>query len=106
MITDQVGRPATDLVTDQVTMLTDQQRRLIAACDTPKSLVELMALTGLTHRSHFRTRHLKPLLEANIIRMTNPDRPNAANQRYILTKAGVGLRAFHFSAEQAGKEHG
>ena len=87
-------------------MLTDQQRRLIAACDTPKSLAELMALMSLTHRSHFRTRHLKPLLEMNIIRMTNPDRPNAANQRYILTEAGVGLRAFQFSAEQAGKEHG
>ena len=39
-------QPMPNMVTDQVTMLTDQQRRLIAAYDTPKSLVELMALTG------------------------------------------------------------
>ena len=106
MSSKQTGRPTADLVTDQVLMLSDQQRRLIAACDTPKSVVELMALVGVTHRSHFRTRHLKPLLEANIIRMTNPDKPNAANQRYVLTEAGAKLRAFHFNAEQAGKEHG
>ena len=100
MSSKQTGRPAANLVTDQVLKLSDQQRRLIAACDTPKSVVELMALVGLTHRSHFRTRYLKPLLEANIIRMTNPDRPNAANQRYILTEAGVKLRAFHVNTEQ------
>lgn len=46
MITEKGSRHATNLVTDRVTMLTDQQRRLIAACDMPKSLVELMALTG------------------------------------------------------------
>lgn len=103
MSTDQVRRPTTDLVTDRLTKLSDQQRRLIAACDTPKSLAELMALLGMTHRTHFRTRHLMPLLDENIIRMTNPHKPNAANQRYILTEAGVELRAIHFNAEQASR---
>lgn len=46
---------------------------------------------GVTHRSFFRNRHLRPLLEAGIVRMTNPASPNAANQRYILTKAGQDL---------------
>ena len=101
MVTEHERRPETDLVTDQVTKLSDQQRRLIAACDTPKSLVELMAVLGMTHRSYFRTRYLKPLLDARIIRMTNPERPKAANQRYVLTEAGVGLRALHFNSEQA-----
>ena len=99
--TEHESRPETNLVTDRVTKLSDQQRRLIAACDTPKSLVELMAIVGMTHRSYFRTRYLKPLLDARIIRMTNPERPKAANQRYVLTEAGVGLRALHFNAEQA-----
>ena len=106
LVTDQVGRPMTDLVTDQASALSDQQRRLIAACDTPRSLAELVALAGVTHRSFFRSRHLKPLLDANIIRMTNPDSPNAANQRYVLTEAGLKLRALHLDAEQKGEAHG
>ena len=106
LVTDQVGRPMTDLVTDQASALSDQQRRLIAACDTPQSLAELVALAGVTHRSFFRSRHLKPLLDANIIRMTNPDSPNAANQRYVLTEAGLKLRALHLDAEQKGEAHG
>lgn len=56
---------------------------------------------GVTHRSFFRTRHLRPLLEAGIVRMTNLTSPNAANQCYILTQAGQDLRA-----KQAGVEHG
>ena len=106
LTTDQVSRPKTDLVTDQVFELSDQQRRIMAACDTSKSLTELMALTGLKHRSFFSSRHLKPLLAANIVRMTNPDRPNAANQRYILTEAGLKLRALHLETGQEEGQHG
>ena len=101
MVTAHERRPKPDLVTDQVTKLNDRQRRLIAACDTPKSLVELMAVLGMTHRSYFRTRYLKPLLDMRIIRMTNPERPKAANQRYVLTEPGVELRALQFNAAQA-----
>ena len=84
----------------QAVFLSDQQSRIVAACVVPRSLAELMAQAGVTHRSFFRTRHLRPLLEAGIVRMTNPASPNAANQRYILTKAGQDLRA-----KQAGGEH-
>ena len=103
LVTDQVSQPVTDLVTDQVATLSDHQRRVIAACDTPRSLAELMALAGLTHRSFFRSRHLQPLLDASIIRMTNPDNPNAANQRYVLTESGLALRA---KGVQEGEAHG
>ena len=85
----------------QAALLSDQQNRIVAACVSPRSLAELMTQAGVTHRSFFRTRHLRPLLEAGIVRMTNPASPNAANQRYILTRAGQDLRA-----KQAGVEHG
>ena len=106
LTTDQVSRPKTDLATDRVFELSDQQRRIMAACDTSKSLTELMALIGLKHRSFFRSRHLKPLLVANIVRMTNPDHPNAANQRYILTEAGLKLRAMHLETRPEEGQHG
>ena len=35
---------------------------------------------------------MKPLLEAGPVRMTNPDKPRASNQKYMLTEAGVALK--------------
>ena len=90
---DSCGKATRDLATEQPMRLSDQQSRIVAACVSPRSLTELMTQAGVTHRSFFRNRHLKPLLDAGIIRMTNPVNPNAANQRYILTKAGQNLRA-------------
>ena len=72
----------------------DEHRRLILdLCETPRSLLELMEHVGMTHRTFFRRRHLQPLVEAGLVRMTNPARPQAANQRYVLTDAGRGFRA-------------
>ena len=45
-------------------------------------LLEQVAPHGLARK------HLKPLLEAGLVRMTNPGNPRAPNQRYVL--AGVG----------------
>lgn len=88
---DQVGP---DMVTDQVPLrLTTRQRDIVDACDVPRSVVDLMERANVSHRSHFRTRHLKPLLQVGVVRMTNPRNPRASNQRYVLTEAGAGLRA-------------
>ncbi|MEW6742180.1 MAG: RNA-binding domain-containing protein [Planctomycetota bacterium] len=94
LVTDQVKRPEADLVTDQVTRaLTERQWLIVKACDVPRSLAELMDYAGVTHRTFFRRKHLQPLLDAGILRMTNPENPQAANQRYVLTDAGVDLKA-------------
>ena len=78
-----------DLDSDQVGMrLTARQRAIVEACEVPRRLAELMERAGVSHRSHFRRKHLKPLLEAGLVRMTNPGNPRAPNQRYVL--AGVG----------------
>ena len=100
IVTSQAGVPAQDLITDQVIRhLTDHQRDIIKACDVPRSLTELMESAGVTHRSFFRRKHLKPLLDAGICRMTNPTKPRAANQKYVLTEAGVELKAGHMSEQ-------
>ena len=71
--------------------LTKHQRKIVRACTDPRSLAELMERAAVTHRSFFRRQHLKPLLHEGIIRMTIPDNPSAANQRYVLTDAGMAL---------------
>ena len=80
------------------THLTARQRAIVVACDVPRSLTELMERAGVTHRSHFRRQHLKPLLEAGVLRMTNPENPRAPNQKYVLTAAGVALKAARIGA--------
>ena len=64
--------------------LTARQRAILVACEVPRSLAELMERAGVSHRSHFRRKHLKPLLEAGLVRMTNPANPRAPNQRYVV----------------------
>lgn len=98
MVTDQGDRPLQDMVTDQaVRALTEQQQRIIAACDVPRSLAELMVRAGVTHRTFFRRTHLQPLMDAGIVAMTHPAHPRAADQRYVLTEAGAALKAAHMA---------
>ncbi len=81
MVTGQVRPRPGDMVSDQaIRELTKQQRRIIAACDAPRSLAELMAHARVKHRTFFRRMHLQPLVDAGIVTMTNPDNPQASNQ--------------------------
>lgn len=82
------------------------QRQIVASCDVPRSLAELMDNLGAVNRGHFKKRHLDPLIDDGLIVMTNPAKPRARGQRYILTAAGVRLRAFHMTAEQEGGGYG
>ena len=115
---DQVGIRQTDLVTDQVTKstssdkgapangqapeLTRLQQAILDACEAPRSLADLMDRVGAKHRTFFRRTHLQPLLDAGIVRMTNTEHPQAANQRYVLTEAGAAIRARRLRRKQAG----
>ena len=53
---------------------------------------ELMAALGLKGRSHFSRAYLQPGLDAGLIEMTIPDRPNSRMQRYRLTANGTQVR--------------
>ena len=56
-------------------------------------MADIMGALGVTHRGFFTRKHLDPLIDGNLIRMTNPENPTAANQKYVLTEAGVSLKA-------------
>ena len=91
---DHGDQVESDMGIDQVLLrLTARQRAIVDACDVPRGLKELMERAGVTHRTHFRNTHLKPLLKAGVVRMTNPDNPRAPNQKYVLTEAGVALKS-------------
>lgn len=50
-----------------------------------------MEIAERTNRTKFRDQVLKPLLDAELIRMTIPDKPTSRNQRYETTDRGRSL---------------
>ena len=96
LVTDQAGLEPERLVTDQAPVsakLGDMGWNIVAFCEVPRSMAEIMSEPGLTHRTFFRRNHLEPLLAGGVLSMTHPDQPNHPHQAYVLTEAGVALRA-------------
>jgi len=84
--TDPVTDPVTDLVTDLVKKL------LITIATDELSPNEIRNKLNLKHRQTFRKNYINPATEQKLIEMTIPDKPNSRNQKYRLTKKGIGLR--------------
>ena len=101
-VPEQVGQPALEHVQTLV-QLTDTQWQVISHADVPRSLAELMEHTGYSQRPYFKAQHIEPLLTGGILRMTVPDKPRSSKQRYVLTEAGIKLRAWH-ADQQATKQ--
>lgn len=90
------GRTSSEPSGDSAELLTapsEIQWRIIEICDVPRLLADVIAAIGEIDPSHFKRQYVDPLLEGGILRMTNPDRPSAPNQRYVLTEAGAALKA-------------
>ena len=94
--TAQGTRQSGRLVTDQAPVPVELDNvgwNIVAFCEVPRSMAEIMGELGLTHRTFFRRNHLEPLLAGGVLRMTHPDQPNHPHQAYVLSEAGVALRA-------------
>ena len=116
LVTDQAGPEPGSLVTDQarlgqvdlstaqaepLTELSSNQRKIIEFCDIPRSLLAIMAAVGVSGRWYFRKRHLDPLLRGGVLRMTHPDQPSHPDQAYVLTEAGLALKAHRAKGDAA-----
>ena len=66
--------------------------KLIVFCTETHSFGEMLAFMGLTDRTKFRRKYIHPLLEAGILELTIPDKPNSQNQKYRLTAKGIALK--------------
>jgi ATP-dependent DNA helicase RecG len=55
------------------------------------SLITLMQLAQYTNRSRFRNEVIKPLIEAGLLALTIPDKPQSSKQQYYTTKKGQAL---------------
>jgi ATP-dependent DNA helicase RecG len=91
---DQAGAGAAKL-DRSLDRLSGVQQQIIEFADVPRSMAELMAHAGFSHRPHFVVTHVEPLLTGGVLRLTLPDKPRSPKQRYVLTDAGVKLKLLH-----------
>jgi len=71
--------------------LNKNQVETILRCEHEKTAFELMEAAGRTNRSKFRESVLNPLIRAELVEMTVPDKPRSRNQKYRLTEKGRNL---------------
>lgn len=72
---------------------TEKQWQILAFCDSPKSILQLMKHLGVTSRPHFRHDHLDVLVAQQLIRLSDPTKPTSPRQTYVLTDAGFVILA-------------
>jgi len=83
--------PATEEITPQVApQVTPQVERLLTVLQGTMGRDELQAALDLKDRKSFRDLYLQPALEAGLIQMTIPDKPNSRLQGYRLTPVETG----------------
>ena len=108
LVADHARSGQEDLSTAQAEPLIElspNQRKIIEICDIPRSLMAIMAAVGVSGRWYFRKRHLDPLIRSGVLRVTHPDQPSHPDQAYVLTEAGLRLKARRVN-EDAGTGNG
>lgn len=78
-------RDLTPQVTPQVSL---EVLRLLRTLDRPLSRQEIQSKLGLQDRKHLRMKYLLPALEAGLIELAEPDKPNSPRQKYLLSYKG------------------
>jgi hypothetical protein len=61
---------------------------ILSLSGTPHSIDEFMDVFSYRDRSKFRQSYLNPLESVGFITKTNPDKPTASNQKYLITEKG------------------
>ena len=89
----KTGAPRVVARLEASTKLSATQEKIVRLCDTPRRLAEIMDEVGVASRGYFKKRHLDPLLQGGVLRMVYPDQSNHPHQAYVLTEAGIALKA-------------
>ncbi|MBS6470346.1 MAG: putative DNA binding domain-containing protein [Bacteroides sp.] len=66
--------------------ITNKQRDIVNFCSVPRSSKEILERAGVTYHSKNIQTYIMSLIEAGYLEMTNPEHPNASNQKYRRSK--------------------
>ena len=91
-----LGHSDTDLDTNSDTLnayldtkhpkITNKQKDIVNFCSVPRSSKEILDRIGVTNHSKNRQTYIMSLVEVGYLEMTNPEHPNARNQKYRRSK--------------------
>ena len=79
----------TDLEADYDTRrpkITNKQKDIVNFCNVPRSSKEILERAGVTYHSKNIQTYIMALVEAGYLEKTNPNHPNASNQKYRRSK--------------------
>lgn len=79
---------ATKDKTRKTSPLGEKERQILEFTLEPQPLKSVMSLVGRSSRSKFRNRFIRPLVDAGLLALTIPDKPQSGHQRYVTTKKG------------------
>ena len=71
----------------------DEVEELFVTLQQPTTISDLKTLYGWSNSSKFKAKYVTPLIEAQLVCITHPDKPTSPNQRYLLTENGELLLA-------------
>ena len=71
----------------------DEVENLFIALQEPKTMTQLKDLCQWANTAKFRAKYVSPLIEAQFVGMTLPNKPTSPKQRYFLTDNGKALLA-------------
>ena len=71
----------------------DEVEKLFIALQEPKSMAGLKEMYRWSNTTKFKARYVSPLIEAQFVSMTLPDKPTSPKQRYFLTDNGKAMLA-------------
>lgn len=77
-----------NLITQKSGELDDRAIQILAFCMTPKKRKEILEYIGLKSHTDNVKRYIEPLLEQQLLSLTDPTSINSPNQQYITTEKG------------------
>lgn len=86
--TNQETNGVTNGVASLTVSLSGSQKDIVNFCSVPRTAQEILSRLGVTNQTFNRKKHIQPLLDMGVLEMTNPDNPNASNQKYRKVRKG------------------
>lgn len=68
---------------DRVTTEHDRVIQILKFCETPKTRRDILEQIGLKYHSDNFNKYIKPLVEQDLLLLTEPDSPNSPKQKYV-----------------------
>lgn len=73
---------SSDLNTFKRIKLNNKQKDVVNYCSVPRNSKEILERVGVSYHSKNIERYINALVDAGYMEMTNPENPNASNQKY------------------------